>query len=99
MSAWPDMDALPATVQCIACGQHAFADTMDESSDEDGPWWTCMNRAECLRRVRQALKSQPDIGSATWISEVADEVAKLGVRVAELEREVRRLRARNATYN
>ena len=92
-------DVLPPDVQCIACGTHGEPSTMDEGADDDGPFWTCMNRAECLCRVRQALRSQPDLATATWVSEVADEVNKLHMRVNELEREVRRLSARSATYN
>lgn len=87
------------TVQCMACGVQAAPSIMDEGADDDGVFWTCMDRADCLHRVRAALKAQPDLPSAVWISEVADEVTRLRTRVDALEREVRRLRARNATYN
>lgn len=93
------VSVIATEVQCIACGTHDVLSMMDEGRDDDGPFWTCMNRAACLRRVRVALKSQPDLSSATWISEVADEVNRLRARVDALEREVRRLRSRTATYN
>lgn len=75
----PDRDS----VQCIACGLYAAPSVMDESSDEDGPFWTCMNRAACMRRVRAALKA----------ADVYGELDELRRRVDALERDVRSLRA------
>lgn len=89
----PKLSLQITKVQCIACGVHDVQSMMDEGSDDDGPFWTCMNRAACLRRVRAALKAQPDLPSAVWISQVADEIHRLHARVDALEREVRRLRA------
>lgn len=79
----PSLGSDAITVQCIACGVHAAPSIMDEGADDDGVFWTCMDRADCLRRVRAALKA----------ADVYGELDELRRRVDALERDVRSLRA------
>lgn len=83
-------DLRPIVVQCIACGYTAPVSMMDEGSDEDGVYWACVNRMDCLTRVRKVLAN----------AEARAELSKLEVRVAELERQVYLLRrSANPRFN